>query len=137
MGIKSFIHNWRIRRIEHAEKQRKISELFDGFLTETKPLTPKAPKYHEAALYRHAWKRALILSLLFEESNNPEKHDLYVAFTKLAASKYNRVAPDGPYGTVRLKMTPETALKLLETEERRHRVSVPRTTLSQRIDNLI
>lgn len=137
MSIKSFIHNWKSRRIEHAEKLRKINELFDGFLTETKPLTPKAPKHHEAALYRHAWKRAVVLSLLFEESKNPEKHDLYVAFAKLAAAKYNKVAPDGPYGTVRLKMTPETALKLLENEERKHRVSIPRTTLSQRIDDLI
>lgn len=137
MGIKSFINNWKIRRIERAEKQRKINELFDGFLTETKPLTPKAPKHREAALYRHAWKRAVVLSLLFEESQNSEKHDLYVAFAKLAATKYNRVAPDGPYGTVRFKLTTETALKLLETEERKHRVSIPRTTLSQKIDNLI
>lgn len=137
MSIKSFIHDWKARRIERAEKQRKINELFDGFLTETKPLTPKAPKHFEAALYRHAWKRAVVLSLMFEESKNPEKHNLYVSFAKLAAEKYNRIAPVGPYGNVRLKITPEVAMKLLEAEERKFRISVPRMSLSKRIDNLI
>ena len=137
MSIKSFIHNWKIKRAERAEKQRKLNELFENFLTETKPLTPKASKHSEAALYRHAWKRSVVLSLLFEESRNPEQHDLYLAFVKLATEKYSRIAPVGPYGRVRLKMTPEVALKLLATEERKHRISVPRTTLSNRIDNLI
>ena len=137
MGIKSFIHNWKIRRIERVEKQRKIRGLFESFLTETKPLTPKAPKNFEAALYRHAWKRAVVLSLLFEKTKNVEQYELYVSFAKLAGEEYNRIAPVGPYGRVHLKMTPEIALKLLEVEERKHRVSVPRTTLSKRIDNLI
>lgn len=137
MGIKSFIKNWKIGREERAEKQRRLNELFENFLTETKPLTPKASKHAEAALYRHAWKRSVVISLLFDESKDLEKHNLYVSFARLASEKYNRVAPIGPYGRVRLKMTPEVAMKLLEVEERRFQITIPKMTLSKRIDNLI
>lgn len=137
MGIKSFINNWKIKRAERVEMQRRLNELFELFLNETRPLTPKAPKNAEAALYRHAWKRAVVISLIFDESKDSEKHDLYSSFARLAAEKYNRIAPIGPYGRIRLKITPEVAMKMLEAEERKFRVSAPRITLSKRIDNLI
>jgi len=52
MGIKSFIENWKRKRAERAEARKRIEELFEKFLLETKPLTPKASKHPEAALYK-------------------------------------------------------------------------------------
>jgi len=50
MGIKSFIENWKRKRAERAEARKRIEELFEKFLLETKPLTPKASKHPEAAI---------------------------------------------------------------------------------------
>lgn len=72
MSIQSFIQNRSKKRIEDAEAQKRVEELFEKFLLETKPLTPKASKQPEAALYRHAWKRAIALSFLFDTTPNPD-----------------------------------------------------------------
>ena len=117
MGLRTFIHNWRKKRIERAIEQKRLNDLFENFLVETRPLTPKAPKYPEAALLRHAWKRAAILSYLFKDIPNSEKSYLYSNFAKIAAKRYYRVAPENAYGTVQLKIEPDAAQKLLEKEK--------------------
>lgn len=137
MGIKSLIDNWKKRRVERAEEQKRIMQHFKGFLAQTKPLAPKAPKHSEAALYRHAWKRAVVLSLLSQNSQNPEKEILYKNFAEIAARHYYQIAPEGPYGKVRLKMTPEAAQKLMEKEAQKISTKIPRATLSEKIDKLI
>lgn len=137
MGIKSLIDNWKKKRAERAEEQRQLNNLFENFLVETKPLTPKAPKHFGAALYRHAWKRSVVLSLLFKNSRNAEKEGLYSSFAEIAAKKYYQIAPEGPYGKVRLKMSPEAAQKLMYKEGRKIHTGVSKKTLSQKIDKLI
>src|SRR3990167_9000365 len=117
MSIKSFIENWKKRRLERAEARKRLEELFVIFLLETKPMTPKASKHPEAALYRHAWKRAIALSFLFDKSNS-ERSELYKNFAQIAAKKYSRMAPQSLYGTISLKMTPDAVLKLVEQEKR-------------------
>jgi len=137
MSIKSLIENWKKRRAERAEEKKRILGLFEGFLAQTKPLTPKAPKHSEAALYRHAWKRAVVLSLLFQDSQNPEKETLYKNFAEIAAKHYYQIAPEGPYGKVRLKMTPAAAQKLMGKEAQKISTKISRATLSEKIDKLI
>lgn len=117
MGIKAFIENWKKKRFERKRERERLNNLFEQFLLETKPLTPRASKHPEAALLRHAWKRAVIRSFLFKDIPNSEKGYQYNKFAEIAAKRYSQVAPDGPYGKVRLKMTPEAASKLLEKEK--------------------
>lgn len=117
MGIKTFINNWKKKRIERVIEQKRLNDLFEKFLVETQPLAPKAPKYREAALLRHAWKRAAILSYLFKDIPNSEKGYLYSNFAKIAAKKYYHVAPENAHGTVQLKIEPDAAQKLLEKEK--------------------
>src|SRR3989338_8437873 len=113
MGIKSFIENWKKGRLERAEARKRLEELFETFLLDTKPLTPKASKHPGAALYRHAWKRAI---------------------ARLAAKKYSQVAPQNLYGPVSLKMTPDAMLKLIEQEKRMLLADISDRTFSEKFD---
>ncbi len=117
MGLRSFIKNWKKKRIERATERRRLNDLFEKFLIETRPLTPKASKYPEAALLRHVWKRAAILSFLFKDIPNSEKGYLYKNFAEIAVKRYYRIAPENAYGKVQLKIEPGAASKLLEKEK--------------------
>ncbi len=134
MGIKSIIESWKKRRLERAEARKRLDELFEQFLLETKPLTPRASKHQEAALYRHAWKRAVALSFLFDKTSNSEKSELYKNFAQIAAKRYSRVAPQNLYGTVALKMTPDAMLKLMEQEKRMLLADMSDQTFSEKFD---
>ncbi len=134
MSIKSFIENWKKKRLERAEARKHLEELFDKFLLETKPLTPKASKHPEAALYRHAWKRAVAISFLFDKTSNQERSELYKDFARLAAKKYSRIAPQSLYGSVSLKMTPDAMLKLAEQEKRMLLADMSDQTFSEKFD---
>src|SRR3989338_10144682 len=117
MGLRSFIDNWKIKRVERAIERKRLNDLFEKFLIETQPLTTKASKHPEAALLRHAWKRAAILSFLFKDIPNSEKGYLYKNFAEIAAKRYYRIAPENAYGKVQLKIEPDAASKLLEKEK--------------------
>ena len=134
MSIKSFIDNWKKKRLERAEAQKRLEELFDKFLLETKPLTPKASKHPEAALYRHAWKRAVAISFLFDKTSNQERSELYKDFARLAAKKYSWIAPQSLYGSVSLKMTPDAMFKLMEQEKRIILADMSDQTFSEKFD---
>ncbi|KKW06721.1 MAG: hypothetical protein UY78_C0050G0004 [Parcubacteria group bacterium GW2011_GWA1_53_13] len=134
MGIKSFIENWKKGRLERAEARKRLEELFETFLLDTKPLTPKASKHPGAALYRHAWKRAIALSFLFDKTSNQERSELYKDFARLAAKKYSQVAPQNLYGPVSLKMTPDAMLKLIEQEKRMLLADISDRTFSEKFD---
>jgi len=134
MSIKSFIENWKRKRLERAESRKRLEELFEIFLLETKPLTPKAPKNQEAALYRHAWKRAIARSFLFDKTSNQEKSEMYKNFVQMASKRYSRVAPQNLYGTVALKMTPDAILKLVEQEKRMLLADISDETFSEKFD---
>ncbi len=133
MGLRSFIENWKNRRLERAEARKRLEELFERFLLETKPLAPKAPKNQEAALYRHAWKRAIARSFLFDKTN-PERSELYKSFVQMASKRYSRVAPQNLYGTVALRMTPDAILKLVEQEKRMLLADISDDTFSEKFD---
>lgn len=134
MGIKSFIENWKKRRLERAEARKRLEGLFEQFLLETRPLTPKAPKNQEAALYRHAWKRAVAISFLFDKTSHQEKSDLYKNFAQIASKRYSRIAPQNLYGIVHLKMTPDAMLKLVEQEKRRLLADLQDDTFSEKFE---
>ena len=117
MFLNDLIENRKNKRAEKRAEEARVNALFEEFLEETKPHTPRATKHPQAALYRHAWKRAVILSFLFKDIPNSDRHYLFEKFAKIAAKKYYRVAPSNAYGTVQLKMSPEAASKLFDKEK--------------------
>ena len=117
--IAGLFKRWREARAEAAAKRVHLQSLFESFLLETQPLVPRAPKHREAALYRHAWKRAAVLEVLHQRRSDQSRTSLFREFQKLAAERYYRVAPVGPYGPITLRMETKAATLLLEVEIQR------------------
>lgn len=118
--IKQIISNWKKERAATKERRSRIKAMFDGFVAETIPLVPKAPKYPEAALFRHVWKRACAYEYIYQEIHkNEERAIIYSEFRKLAAKRYFPFAPKNAYGTVQLKLSPEVLKKMTEQELKR------------------
>jgi len=122
-----WLKRWRDARAKAAAERARVRALFESFLIQTKRLVPRAPKYPDAALYRHAWKRAVVLEILYQGQSDETRASLYREFQKLAAGRYYRVAPVGPYGKVRLRMEGAAATRLLEAETRVLSPSAPKT----------
>lgn len=119
MGIRQFFKSWREARAKAAAEREFAERQFESFLDETKPLVPRAPKHPFAALYRHAWKRAAVLEILYQQRSDARRASLYRQFQKLAADQYYPVAPVGPYGRVPLRMKAAAATRLLVAESQR------------------
>lgn len=117
--IGELFKRWRKARAEAAAERARVQRLFESFLHETQPLVPSAPKHQEAALYRHAWKRAAVLEVIHQRLSDQPRASLYKEFQKLATERYYRVAPVGPYGPIRLRMESEPATRLLQAEIQR------------------
>lgn len=117
--IAGLFKRWREARAEAAAKRAHLQSLFESFLRETQPLVPRAPKHREAALYRHAWKRAAVLEVLQQRRSDQSRTSLFREFQKLAAERYYRIAPVGPYGPITLRMETKAATRLLEVEIQR------------------
>lgn len=101
------------RRSAKKAEKKLLNHLFDRFAKETLPLVPKAPKNPEAALYRHCWKRAIVLHEIFAElGNSPEKVYLYKQFQEIASDCYSPIAPENAYGHVRLELSSKAHYKM-------------------------
>lgn len=111
-----FIRQWRGRReaaaIERATFERTVKE----FVADTRPFVPVAAKYPEAALYRHAWKRAVALQEIYQERSDASRAAYYERARKSLASAYHAVAPSNAYGSVRLRIDPEAFARLKQAE---------------------
>lgn len=115
--ILDFFKRLREAKAMDAALRSRYEIAFEGFLKETHPFVPpRATKHKEAALYRHAWKRACVLEILAQRMNDPPRIDLYREFQQIAVERYYSVAPDGPYGTVQLRMEAKASARLLKAE---------------------
>lgn len=114
--IRTLVENWKTKREAEAAAKRELDAAFFAFVTETRPLTPKAEKHPQAALYRHTWKRAIVLADIAAESNQQADAELFKRFQELAGSGYDAVAPDGPYGKVRLALSGSARTQLHQSE---------------------
>jgi len=113
-----FFQRWRAARAEAAAKRADLQRRFDAFLLETEPSVPLS-KHQKAALYRHAWKRAAALGIIFQRKSDPELVAHFKELEKLAGERYFQVAPETLYGKAPLQMGEKTALRLLEIEMQR------------------
>jgi hypothetical protein len=112
------LNRWRADRAEAAAKRADILGRFEAFVTETKPIVEES-KHPKAALYRHAWKRASVLGIIYQRMADSERAGHFREFEKLAAERYFEVAPETLYGKAPLRMGAKTATRLLEIEMQR------------------
>lgn len=131
MGIFSFIDKWKEKRSRRAVERERFEKLFQVFLNETKRLVPKAPKYPEAALFRHAWKRAAVLEIYYQARSDVTNAEQYCTFQKMASSRYFPIAPKGAYGKIPLKLEPDAASHLLDKESNRLTPKSPKQSCSR------
>lgn len=117
--IADLIKDWKARREIKAAAKREMMASFAAFIEETRPLAPRAEKYPEAALYRHAWKRAVVLEDIAVKSNSADDVTRWRQFQEWAGENYYGVAPSGPYGKVRLALNGTARLTLRESESAR------------------
>jgi len=131
-----FFARWR-QSLKDAEAKRvELNRKFDTFVRETEPLAPTATKHPKATLYRHAWKRAAVIELIYQRlteqtTETKAKAALYAQFQNLAATQYNLVAPIGPYGKAKLVIEAKAATKLYE-EEFNRQIRPPATKVDNR-----
>jgi hypothetical protein len=109
---------WRVARAEAAAKRADLQRRFDSFLLETEPFVPPS-KHQKAALYRHAWKRAAVLGVIYQQKSDPARVAHFQELEKLAGERYFEVAPETLYGKSPLRMGEKVALRLLEIETQR------------------
>ncbi len=114
-----FFQRWRAARAEAAKEHAEFKILFDSFLLETKPFVPQGSKHPKAALYRHAWKRAAILGIIYQQRADQLRINQFKKFEETSAKRYFEVAPSGPYGKAPLVLGEKAANRLLEMEKQR------------------
>lgn len=115
--IEGFAPGWKSRRADAAVKRAEVEATYQSFLQETRPLAPTAEKHPEAALYRHAWKRALVLEILYDKHlKDAAKLEYFKNIQECARRDYFRVAPENLYGTVPLKISRKACSSMLKEE---------------------
>ena len=89
--VLDFIRRWRERREEAAIERGNFERTVEEFIADTRPFAPVAAKYPEAALYRHAWKRAVALQEIYQERSDASRatHDERVR-KRLASADQSR-----------------------------------------------
>jgi hypothetical protein len=98
-----FFQRWRTARAEAAAKRADLQRRFDAFLLETEPFISESP-YPKAALYRHAWKRAAVLGIIYQRLSDPARVAHFRELERLAGERYFQVAPETLYGKAPLRM---------------------------------
>ena len=114
--ISKIFENWKTARATRAAAKRKLIASFSRFVEETRPITPKAGKHPIAALYRHVWKRAVVLENIATTSGDHDSVSLYKQFQEIAARQYYSAAPETRYGKARLSLSSSAGGQLKQTE---------------------
>ena len=99
------LRNLRERREQRKAKRLALEAAFKEFVAESGKTVPPAPRYPEAALYRHAWRRAAARVYIFQQLGDEGKVKHYAAFCDLARQRYEPIAPVSLAGAVRLSFT--------------------------------
>lgn len=104
-------------KILRQQKKADIQSEFELFIENCKPLAPKAKYYCDAALYRFAWKRAVIVEKMIGDKPKLNKQMEYIKhFQIMAAEQYYKVAPTNAFGKVRLEFSVEAQKRMIKEE---------------------
>ena len=131
--------NWRIAmsKAATARKERRVAanakrvarhEFLKSFVDQTRPLVPRASVHPDAALYRHVWKRAVVLKAMCEaNSQEPavegltkmaELGEMWSDVANVAAQRYYACAPETLYGKRKLELSPDGFARVLDDEKK-------------------
>ena len=114
--LREYFDRWKKERAKRAAKKEWLEEQFQKFRRQTEPLVPSAPKHPDAALFRHMWKRAKVLEMMHQDAGDPKLATTYSGIAELAAERYFKVAPEGPYGKAGLSISAQAAKRLYRKE---------------------
>lgn len=103
--------------IEKKEEKRlaPYNAVFAQFVRESKPTCPKHKGYAEATLFRHVWRRAVVLQVHLAETE--EEKNVLGKIQEIAARNYYACAPTDAYGKVKLQITPNQILEYIKREQ--------------------
>ena len=111
-----FIRRFLDSRAAASAKRDEFIKRFDEFLGELVPYSVGGLSHKD---YRHAWRRAVILSRFYEIYENNELQEKYKQFALEASDRYLQKAPDTLYGKPPLKMGDRVWKQMVEIELRR------------------
>ncbi len=109
-------NDYKKKRIAQKEEARLLLIRFQEFAIETEPLAPYAEKHPKASLYRHCWKRAVVLEDIHQQLENNSIAEQYKKFQNMAVKKYYEVAPETLYGQAKLQLSGQAQQKLFRKE---------------------
>ena len=103
--------------IEKKEEKRlaPYNDAFVKFVGESRRTCPKHKGYPEATLFRHVWRRAVVLQVHLAETE--EEKDVLEKIQEIAAKNYYSCAPTNSYGKVKLQITPNQILEYIKREQ--------------------
>jgi hypothetical protein len=88
---------------------------FSRFVQESRLTCPRNKGYPDATLFRHVWRRAVVLQVHLAETD--EEKQLLEKIQEIAARNYYACAPKNVYGEVRLAISPNQILQYLKREQ--------------------
>jgi len=107
--------------VEKMERKRlaPYNDAFVKFVGESRPTCPKHKGYPDATLFRHVWRRAVVLQGHLAETE--EEKNVLGKIQEIAAKNYYASAPTNAYGKVKLQVTPNQILEYLKREQSKPR----------------
>jgi hypothetical protein len=103
--------------IEKKEEKRlaPYNDAFVKFVGESRRTCPKHKRYPEATLFRHVWRRAVVLQVHLAETE--EEKNVLGKIQEIASRNYYACAPANAYGKVKLQITPNQILEYIKREQ--------------------
>jgi hypothetical protein len=103
--------------VEKIERKRlaPYNDAFVKFFGESKLTCPKHKNYPEATLFRHVWRRAVVIEDHLAETE--EEKNVLRKIQEISAKNYYACAPTNAYGKVKLQITPNQILEYLKREQ--------------------
>jgi len=103
--------------IEKKEEKRlaPYNDAFVKFVGESRQTCPKHKGYPEATLFRHVWRRAVVLQVHLAETE--EEKNVLGKIQEIATRNYYACAPTDAYGKVKLQITPNQILEYIKREQ--------------------
>lgn len=102
-------------KIMEEKRLAPYNTVFAQFVRESKPTCPKHKGYAEATLFRHVWRRAVVLQVHLAETE--EEKNVLGKIQEIAARNYYACAPTNAYGKVKLQITPNQIMEYIKREQ--------------------
>ena len=92
MSVLKFLRDWQARREQAKRDAERLDRAVAAFVADSADGVPSASKYPEAAQYRFAWKRAVVLEQIYGERSDSQRVTFYRRVAKRIASAYYEIS---------------------------------------------